>query len=171
MPSRHRSAWRRRRQTGRIARIAVPVAIPVVLAAVVGAIVAVTDGYDTHVDNAANANCASPAASAGAGNSVASSAPCTGTAPAAAQNATAATPAVNPEAGRPGLAENTPVDPTGAAINLNQSAAEAADSLNCTLIVPANPLGARGLATPWQLSDGCSMTNQSHELLLESCMV
>ena len=45
------------------------------------------------------------------------------------------------------LATN-PVDGTGAAINLNQTAAEAATSMNCTLTVPNNPLSARGLATP-----------------------
>ena len=53
------------------------------------------------------------------------------------------------------LATN-PVDGTGAAINLNQTAAQAAASMNCTITVPANPLSARGLATPWQLGDGCS---------------
>jgi hypothetical protein len=53
------------------------------------------------------------------------------------------------------LATN-PVDGTGAAINLNQTAAEAAASMNCTITVPANPLSAKGLATPWQLGDGCS---------------
>jgi hypothetical protein len=52
-----------------------------------------------------------------------------------------------------------PVDGTGAAINTHQSAAQAADSLNCSLAVPANPLTAAGLATPWQLGDGCSMAN------------
>lgn len=31
--------------------------------------------------------------------------------------------------------------------------------MNCTLAVPAHPLTARGLATPWQLGDGCSMVN------------
>jgi hypothetical protein len=56
------------------------------------------------------------------------------------------------------LATN-PVDGTGAAINMNQTAAEAATSLNCTLTVPANPLTAKGLATPWQLGDGCSQAN------------
>ena len=56
-----------------------------------------------------------------------------------------------------------PVDGTGAAINLNQTAAEAAASMNCTLTVPANPLTARGLATPWQLGDGCSMANTGTE--------
>ena len=53
------------------------------------------------------------------------------------------------------LATN-PVDGTGAAINLNQTAAQAAASMNCTITVPANPLSAKGLATPWQLGDGCS---------------
>ena len=31
--------------------------------------------------------------------------------------------------------------------------------MNCTLSVPANPLTAKGLATPWQLGDGCSQAN------------
>jgi hypothetical protein len=52
-----------------------------------------------------------------------------------------------------------PVDGAGNAINLNQTAAQAAASMNCTLQVPANPLSAQGLATPWQLADGCSMAN------------
>jgi hypothetical protein len=56
-----------------------------------------------------------------------------------------------------------PVDGTGAAINLNQTAAQAAASMNCSLAVPANPLSAAGLATPWQLGDGCSMANAGTE--------
>jgi hypothetical protein len=56
-----------------------------------------------------------------------------------------------------------PVDGTGAAISLNQTAAQAAASLNCSLTVPANPLSAAGLATPWQLGDGCSMANAATE--------
>ena len=36
--------------------------------------------------------------------------------------------------------------PDGSAVNLNQTPAEAADSTNCTLQVPARPLSARGLA-------------------------
>ena len=35
--------------------------------------------------------------------------------------------------------------------------------MNCTLAVPANPLSAAGLATPWQLGDGCSMANAGTE--------
>jgi hypothetical protein len=57
----------------------------------------------------------------------------------------------------------TPVDGTGAAINMNQTAAQAAASMNCSLAVPANPLTATGLATPWQLGDGCSMANAGTE--------
>jgi hypothetical protein len=48
-------------------------------------------------------------------------------------------------------------------INLNQTPAEAAASMNCTVQVPANPLSAKGLATPWQLGDGCSMANAGTE--------
>jgi hypothetical protein len=54
---------------------------------------------------------------------------------------------------------NAPVDGAGNTINLNQTAAEATASMNCTIQVPANPLSAKGLATPWQLGDGCSMAN------------
>jgi hypothetical protein len=56
-----------------------------------------------------------------------------------------------------------PVDGTGAAINTRQTAAQAATSMNCSLSVPANPLSAVGLATPWQLGDGCSMANAGTE--------
>src|SRR5215472_4908475 len=35
--------------------------------------------------------------------------------------------------------------------------------MNCSLAVPANPLTAQGLATPWQLGDGCSMANAGTE--------
>ena len=90
---------------------------------------------------------------------------------AATASPSASAPAVNPEAGRPDLAEANPVDPTGAAISLNQTPAEAANSLNCTLIVPDNPLSARGLATPWQLSDGCSEANPNEEAFVESTIL
>jgi hypothetical protein len=60
---------------------------------------------------------------------------------------------------------NAPVSGAAGAtpINLNQTAAQAAISMNCTLAVPANPLSAQGLATPWQLGDGCSMANAGTE--------
>jgi len=60
------------------------------------------------------------------------------------------------------LATN-PVDGTGAAINLNQTAAQAATSMNCTLTVPNRPLTAQGLATPYQLGDGCTMQDAANE--------
>ncbi len=56
-----------------------------------------------------------------------------------------------------------PVDGTGAVINLDQTAAEAATSMNCTLTVPNRPLTAQGLATPYQLGDGCTMADAANE--------
>jgi hypothetical protein len=51
-------------------------------------------------------------------------------------------------------------DAAGNAINFNQTPAEAAANMNCTLAVPANALTAQGLATPWQLGDGCQEAQQ-----------
>ncbi|HTR90302.1 MAG TPA: hypothetical protein VMI73_01005, partial [Trebonia sp.] len=176
--------------------IAVPLAIPVVLAGILGVVIAVSGGnHATNVNQSALDNCASPSASASAvtaspAASASQAAPASPAAPASATasaspapcpSATASTnvvataspsaPAVNPEAGRPGLAMTNPVDPTGAAINLNQTAAEAADSLNCTLTVPDNPLSAQGLATPWQLGDGCAMSNASQQAFVEATIL
>src|SRR5579862_8988644 len=119
-----------------------------------------------------------PAASAPATTGPAASAPATtapATSPAASATpcASATTNAVVPPAAdfangqtaffqRGDLATN-PVDGTGAAINLNQTAAQAATSLNCTLTVPDHPLTAQGLATPYQLGDGCAMQNAANE--------
>jgi hypothetical protein len=61
MPRRHRSAGHRSRRP--LARLAAPVAIPVALVVAVGAIVAIVDHSGANsVADAANANCASPAA-------------------------------------------------------------------------------------------------------------
>jgi hypothetical protein len=190
MPTRHRSAWQRRRPVGRLTRIAVPLAIPVALAAILGVVIAVGGGnHVTNINQSAMANCTSPsasaasaaasplapAASAPAAGASASAAPCpaasAGTVATASASAAAATPAVNPEAGRPDLALTNPVDPTGAAISLTQTAAEAANSLNCTLTVPASPLSATGLATPWQLGDGCSQANPNEEAFVEATIL
>jgi hypothetical protein len=51
-------------------------------------------------------------------------------------------------------------DAAGNAINFNQTPAQAANSMNCTLAVPANALTAQGLATPWRLGDGCQEAQQ-----------
>jgi hypothetical protein len=138
-----------------------------------GIILAVSGGPVTTINQSAT-GCASasaspavsgsPAAAASASAS-ASASPCpsasgsAGTA-AAAVVAPAPSNASGQIAFRPlgDLAAN-PVDGTGAAINLNQTAAQATASMNCTLTVPNNPLSATGLATPWQLGDGCSMAN------------
>jgi hypothetical protein len=58
--------------------------------------------------------------------------------------------------------------PDGAAMNLDQTPAEAADSTNCTLQVPANPLSARGLASPYILGDGCEMSNPDLQAFVEA---
>ncbi|MGH3166226.1 MAG: hypothetical protein ACRDN0_10090, partial [Trebonia sp.] len=96
---------------------------------------------------------------------------CTTASAAASASAAATTPAVNPEAGTADLALTNPVDPQGNAINLNQSAAQAANSLNCTLTVPANPLSATGLATPWVLGDGCSEANPNESAFVEATIL
>jgi hypothetical protein len=172
MPTRHRSASWRRRLRGREARIAVLVAIPVALIAVVGVIIAVAGtSNNARINQSALDNCASPSASAGTAGASASPAPCSSTVVADPATAAPTAPPVNPEAGRPDLAEANPVDPSGNAISLNQSLSQAANSLNCTLIVPDNPLSARGLATPWQLSDGCSEANPNEEAFVESTIL
>src|SRR6185437_8746806 len=186
MLSGHRSASRRRSHS-RAARIAIPLAIPVALGLTLGIVLAVSNGGATHIAQSALGTCASasasPAASApaAAASASASAAPCTSASPAvaaaASATATAAAAAASPAAvlaavtaapangsnqmafRQLGDVANAPVDGAGNAINLNQSAAQAAASGNCSLTVPANPLSAQGLATPWQLGDGCSMAN------------
>jgi hypothetical protein len=54
-------------------------------------------------------------------------------------------------------------DAAGNPFSFNQTAAQALNTMNCTLTVPANPLTAQGLATPWQLGDGCSWANAATE--------
>ena len=174
MLSGHRSAWRRRSRNSRAARIAVPLAIPMALGLTLGIVLAVSGGPVRTIDQSALGDCASPSASpavsgspaAAAGTSVA---PCTTASASADPTATATVPpAATFASGQTAffplgdLAAN-PVDGTGAAISLNQTAAAAATSMNCTLTVPNNPLSARGLATPWQLGDGCSMANAATE--------
>ena len=162
MLSGHRSAWRRRGGKSRAARLAVPLAIPMAMGLTLGIILAVSGGHVSKIEQSALGASASPSASASAGVAAASATP-TATAAAAAVPA-AATFANGRVATRQlGDLATVPVDGTGAAINLNQTAAEAAASMNCTLTVPANPLSAQGLATPWQLGDGCSMANAATE--------
>ena len=177
MLSGHRSAWRRRGRNSRAARIAVPLAIPMALGLTLGVVLAVSGGNATTISqSAAGSNtCASPSGSPAASGNAAAASPAASPSPCASASASGdpAAAAVVPPA--PSFANGqvafrqlgdvatNPVDGTGAAINLNQTAAQAAASMNCTLTVPARPLTARGLATPWQLGDGCSMTNAGTE--------
>jgi hypothetical protein len=188
MLSGHGSAWRRRGNS-RAARIAVPLAIPMALGLTLGIILAVSGGNTTTIAQSALGSCASaaasaapaasgspaapapsaPAPSASAAASSAAPVPCpsaSGSAAASAPATTAATvagiPPINP-AGRVGLAGSNAVDAAGNAFSFAQTQAEAADSTNCTVTVPARPLSARGLATPWELGDGCTWANGATE--------
>jgi hypothetical protein len=189
MLSEHRSAPRRRRS--RASRIAVPLAIPVALGATFGIVIAISGGGKaTTVAESALGTCASASASAAASASApaaAASAPAvaaaSASAPAPAASASspapcpsasasasatvaattvAAIPPINPP-GRAGAAGSNAVDASGAAISFTQTTAEAANSTNCTVSVPANPLTAQGLATPWELGDGCTWANGGTE--------
>src|SRR6201995_5997634 len=117
---------------------------------------------------AASAPAASaPAASAPAAASSAAAAPCpsaSGAAPAS-NPAPAADFAIPPNnaANRAGLAGANAVDAAGNAFSFTQNADEAAASTNCTVAVPANPLSAQGLASPWVLGDGCTWANGGAE--------
>ena len=55
------------------------------------------------------------------------------------------------------------MDAAGNAFSFAQTQAEAADSTNCTVTVPNRPLTAKGLATPWELGDGCTWANGGTE--------
>src|SRR5271165_5120004 len=165
MLSGHRSAWRRRGRNSRAVRLAVPLAIPMAMGLTLGIILAVSGGHVSKIQQSAMGASASPSAGASGGAAAVVAASPTATAAAAAAAVPAAATFANgPIATRPlGDLATVPVDGTGAAINLNQTAAQAAVSMNCTLTVPAHPLTAQGLARPWQLGDGCSMANAATE--------
>jgi hypothetical protein len=175
MPSRHRSAWRRRQDSRARLRMAVTIAIPVALAVVVGGVIAVTDGLTSHFSNSALANCASPAAfvvpAAASGHGPGTASPTAGTgtaAPSSAPTATASATPVDPASG-----SAAPVPCPSASDGASGGAGggtgtTTAANVNCDIIVPANPLSAKGLATPYQLTgpdgmspaqSGCTMTN------------
>lgn len=147
----HRSARRRRGQRSRAVRIAVPLAIPVALGLTLGIVIAIDGGsHSTQVHQDAAAAAATPSASATATTSTATAAAATGSNVAQGDNGAIATRKLGNLAN-----PNNAFDAAGNKINANQNAAQAAASMNCTLAVPANPLSAKGLATPWQLGDGC----------------
>jgi hypothetical protein len=147
MLSGHRSAGRRR--NSRAARIAVPLAIPMALGLTLGIMLAVSGNNTTTVEQSALGSCASAAASA----------------PAPAASGSQAAPAAGASA--PASATAAP-SPCPSASGSGAPAQVAADNTDCDIIVPANPLSAQGLATPYQLTgpngtspanSGCNMAN------------
>src|SRR5437773_178737 len=117
---------------------------------------------------AAAASTPAPAASALASAPASAAAtPCpsasgSAAAPAAVAAAVTGIPPINPP-GRAGLAGSNAVDAAGNAFSFTQTQAQAADSTNCTVTVPDRPLSAKGLATPWELGDGCTWANGATE--------
>jgi hypothetical protein len=172
MPSRRGSA-RRRRQGSRARRTAITVAIPVALAVVVGGIVAFTHNLSSHVSESAFSDCVSPAAYAvpaaggnhghgnrnGHGHGTGTATPTsTATATTTPSASASATPCATASATASATVSATP----------SATATAAAANVNCDIIVPANPLSAQGLATPYQLTgpngmtpaqSGCTMAN------------
>ena len=139
----HRPAWRRRPQS-RTARIAVPLAIPMALGLTLGAVLAFTGGPSstTIQQSGAAGATATPSATPTPSASVSPTASAVASGAAASPAATATAPAA--------------------------AAATAAANVSCNIIVPANPLTAQGLATPFQLTgpdgmspaaSGCTMAN------------
>src|SRR5689334_1221137 len=110
---------------------------------------------------AASASAPAPAASASTAPCPSASASASGTA-AATTTVAIGIPPINPP-GRAGAAGPNAVDAAGNAFSFTQTTAEAANSTNCTVSVPANPLTAQGLATPWELGDGCTWANGGTE--------
>ena len=154
------------------------------VAAVAG--ISLADNHES-INTAALGSCVSPgtapaSASAQGASPSAAPSPCpSGSAPAPAVAAAAAGARVkvapNDFATGPiatqqlGDVATKPVDGAGDAISLNQTAAQAADSGNCTIVVPRNPLTAQGLATPYQLADGCSMATDDQQAYVEATIL
>lgn len=167
-----RPGTRRRSQNKRAARIAVPLGITVALGVTAGVVVAIQNHGTTNIDQSSFGRHHRGGVTASATPTATGSATASATATPSASATATSTAAVPPASSfangtiaqfKLGDVATRPVDGAGAAINLNQTPAQAAASMNCSLTVPANPLSAQGLATPWQLGDGCSMANAATE--------
>ena len=181
MSPRSRSAWRRRFRRNRRTQVAVTAVASIAAVAVAVVAISLVDNGISGVNQAAFGNCASAGASAQASDGPnadpsAPATPCpTQTAAVQAAPRVPVTPsdfAAGPIAtAQLGDVATNPVDGTGAAINLNQSADQATASQNCTLSVPWNPLTAQGLATPYKLGDGCSMSTATEQAFVEATIL
>ncbi len=126
-----------------------------------GIVLTISSGNTTRIAQSALGASASPSAS-GSAAAAAAAPPAASATAAAATAANFTVPPVN-AANRAGLAGANAVDAAGNAFSFNQNADQAAASMNCTVAVPANPLSAQGLATPWVLGDGCTWANGGTE--------
>jgi hypothetical protein len=167
-------------------------AVAVVVVALVG--ITLADGHVQAVNQTAFGDCASAAAAqaSGAADAGPSGAPASpGASPAPCPSGSvgaAASPSAAPAGPRVNVAPDTfangpiaqqqlgdvataPVDGQGDAISLDQTADQASDSGNCTLRVPANPLTAKGLATAYQLGDGCSEAESDEQAFVEATIL
>jgi hypothetical protein len=170
MAGRHRLAYQGRPRNGR-GRRAVRVVSATALAVGLGITVAVL-GANKGVSSAG----LNAAGLAGSGPSASPSTspkptPAPSASPSPSPSPAASQPAVMPQIPVADVAEFDPVGPAGNPINLNQTPAQAATSMNCTLTVPPNPLSAPGLATPWQLGDGCSEANPNLTAFVEATIL
>jgi hypothetical protein len=170
----HRSAWRRYVPRSRSARLAVPVGIAIVVGLGLGVTV-VSNGGSLNLAAGVGAcptasAAAAPSTSAAAAPSAAAAA---APAPSTAAGAATATPALatptaaaatTAAAAAATTAAATPcptasATATAAASPTTAAAAPAAvANVNCRIVVPANPLSAAGLATPYQLEGPPGMT-------------
>src|SRR5712691_7762680 len=175
----HRSVTRRRSQRSRAARLAVPLAIPVALGLTLGIVIAVSNSsHTTSINQSAfGRHRQPPTASATPTAGASGTATPTASASSTASGSAAAVPPASSFANgavarfRLGDVATAPVDGTGAALNLQQNADQAANSLTCTIAVPANPLSAQGLATPYQLGNGCTMATGAEQAFVEATIL
>ena len=128
----------RRRPQSRAARIAVPLAIPMALGLTLGAVLAFTGGPSSTTIQQAATGATASPSASASASAAASDAASAAASDAASPAATATAPAA------------------------------AAANVSCDIVVPANPLTAQGLATPFQLTgpngmtpaqSGCTMAN------------
>jgi len=124
-----------------------------------------TSGATATAAPATAASTAAPTAAATTGATAAAAPTAAATTAAAAPTAAATTAAAAPTATATGTVAPTPC-PTA-----TSTATVAAANVNCNIIVPANPLSAQGMATPYQLTgpdgmtpaqSGCTMANAAN---------
>src|SRR3954454_10120610 len=55
-------------------------------------------------------------------------------------------------------------------VRAQRSHADADDEVTCRLVVPADPLSAAGLATPYQLTGGCHQTDTNQSAFVQATL-